>query len=82
MTAPAYAELAVQTCFSFLRGASLAEELPIQAADLGLSAIAVTDRNTLAGVVRVHAKAKEIGLRCVIGARLCNKLICPSTDCR
>ncbi len=70
MTGATYAELAVQTCFSFLRGASLPDELVVEAADLGLAAIAVTDRNTLSGVVRVHAKAKQIGLRCVIGARL------------
>ncbi|MEQ9314651.1 MAG: PHP domain-containing protein, partial [Henriciella sp.] len=58
-----YAELAVTTNFSFLRGASHAEELVLQAAGLGLSAIGVADRNTLAGVVRAHLAAKEHGLR-------------------
>ncbi len=66
----AYAELQVTTNFSFLRGASHPPELALAAAALGHAAIAVTDRNTLAGVVRAHAAAKEIGLRFVVGARL------------
>ena len=66
----AYAELAVATCFSFLRGASYPGELVAQAKALGHAAIAVTDRNTLAGVVRAHAEARAWGLRLVIGARL------------
>src|SRR5437868_2088057 len=49
---PPYCELAVATCFSFLRGASYPGELVQAAAELGHAAIAVTDRNTLAGVVR------------------------------
>ncbi len=65
-----YAELAVTTNFSFLRGASYAEELVRQAASLGLSGIGVADRNTLAGVVRAHMAAKEVGLRLLVGARL------------
>jgi error-prone DNA polymerase len=55
-----FAELAVTTNFSFLRGASHPEELVRQAAELGLAAIAVTDRNTLAGVVRGHVMAKQL----------------------
>ena len=65
-----YTELQVTTPFSFLRGASHAEELVAQAKHLGLAGIGVTDRNSLAGVVRVHAAAKEAGLKCIIGARL------------
>ncbi|HVX37886.1 MAG TPA: error-prone DNA polymerase [Hyphomicrobium sp.] len=69
-----YAELQVTTNFSFLRGASHADELVEQAKALGLSAIAITDRNTLAGVVRAHVAAKDTKdggpLRLVIGARL------------
>ena len=68
--APSYAELAVTTNFSFLRGASHPEELVARAAALGLSAIAITDRNTLAGVVRAHQAAKEAGIRLIVGARL------------
>ncbi|MDF1794501.1 MAG: error-prone DNA polymerase [Thalassobaculaceae bacterium] len=67
---PRYAELQVTTNFSFLRGGSHGEELVEQAAALGLAAIAVTDRNTLAGVVRAHVAAKEVGVLLVIGARL------------
>ncbi len=65
-----YAELQVTTNFSFLRGASHGEELVAQAKALGLEAIAIADRNTLAGVVRAHVAAKDAGLRLVIGARL------------
>ncbi len=65
-----YTELQVTTPFSFLRGASHAEELVAQARHLGLAGLAVTDRNSLAGVVRMHAAAKEADLKCIIGARL------------
>jgi len=65
-----YAELQVTSNFSFLRGASHPEELAARAATLGLSAMALTDRNSLAGVVRAHGAAKEAGLRFVVGARL------------
>lgn len=65
-----YAELAVMTNFSFLRGASHAAELIHQAADLGIAAIGIADRNTLAGVVRAHVAAKEAGLRLLVGSRL------------
>ncbi len=65
-----FAELAVTTNFSFLRGASHPEELAFAAAALGLAGIAVTDRNTLAGVVRGHLAAKEAGLHYAVGCRL------------
>ena len=65
-----YAELQVTTNFSFLRGASHAEELVAQASALGIKAIGIADHNTLAGVVRAHVAAKEAGLRVLIGARL------------
>ena len=67
---PAYAELGVTSNFSFLRGASHPEELVEQAKTLGLSAIGIADRNTLAGVVRAQSAAKEVGLPLLIGARL------------
>ena len=66
----AYAELQCTSNFSFLRGASQPEELASQAKHLGLAALAVTDRNTLAGVVRAHGAAKDAGLQFVVGARL------------
>src|SRR6476659_3996175 len=66
-----YAELDVTTNFSFLRGGSHAEELVATARALGLAAIAVTDRNTLAGVVRAHLAAREVGgIKFIVGARL------------
>ena len=66
----AYAELQVTSNFSFLRGGSHPEELVLRAAELGHRAIALTDRNTLAGVVRGHVAAKQAGIRFVVGARL------------
>ncbi|HEY8958702.1 PHP domain-containing protein, partial [Chitinophaga sp.] len=58
-----YTELHVTTNFSFLRGASHPEELVEQAAILGYREIAITDRNSLAGIVRAHAAAKIHGIR-------------------
>jgi len=65
-----YAELSVTTNFSFLHGASHAEELVLTAKQLGHVAIGVADHNTLAGVVRAHIAAKEAGLPLLVGARL------------
>jgi error-prone DNA polymerase len=65
-----FAELCVTTNFSFLRGGSHAEELVLAAKAHGLAAIGVADRNTLAGVVRAHAAAKEHGIGLLVGARL------------
>ncbi len=65
-----YTELQVTTNFSFLRGASHPEELVQQAATLGYLAIAITDRNTFAGIVRAHAAAKKIGIRIIVGCKL------------
>ncbi len=66
----AYAELQVSSNYSFLRGASHPEELVRRAAELGYAAIAITDRNTLSGVVRAHGAAKETGIKLVVGTRL------------
>jgi len=63
-----YAELHALSNFSFLRGASHPEELVDRAKHLGYSALALTDECSLAGVVRAHAAAKEIGLPLIIGA--------------
>lgn len=65
-----YAELQVTTNFTFLRGASHPAELVERAAGLGHAAIAITDRNTLAGVVRAHAAAKKLDFPLIVGARL------------
>ena len=65
-----YAELVCCTNFSFLRGASHAEELVRKAVELGLTALAITDWHSLAGVVRAHEAAKDYGLKLLIGARV------------
>jgi len=65
-----YAELHCLSNFSFLRGASHPEELIARAAELGYEALAITDRNSLAGVVRAHLAAKEHGLRLIVGAEI------------
>ena len=65
-----YAELAAISNFSFLRGGSHPDELVSQAAALGLSAIALADWNSLAGIVRAHVQAKELGVKFIPGARL------------
>ena len=65
-----YAELQVTTHFSFLRGASSCEELFAQAALLGLPALGIADRHSLAGIVRAHEAAKPTGVRLVVGCRL------------
>jgi error-prone DNA polymerase len=67
---PRYTELQVTSHFSFLRGASSCEELFAQAALLGIEALAVVDRNSLAGIVRAHEAAKATGVRLVVGCRL------------
>ncbi|HZW12554.1 MAG TPA: error-prone DNA polymerase [Noviherbaspirillum sp.] len=66
---PAYAELQCVSNFTFLRGASHAEELTMRAARLGYSALAITDECSLAGVVRAHVEAKQLGLHLIIGSQ-------------
>ncbi|MCL2717115.1 MAG: PHP domain-containing protein, partial [Alphaproteobacteria bacterium] len=69
-----YAEIAVTTSFSFLRGASNPQDYVRQAAELGLHAIGIADRNTLSGVVRAYKELENPDLahkpRLLIGARL------------
>ncbi len=79
-----YAELQTTSNFSFLRGASHPQELVATASLCGLSAIAMTDRNTLAGVVRGYMAAKDAGIPFVVGCRLDLEdgpsLLCYPTD--
>jgi error-prone DNA polymerase len=65
-----YVELQLTTNYSFLRGASHVEELVETAANLGYPAIGVTDRNSVAGMVRAFQRCREAGLRLVPGCRL------------
>jgi len=65
-----YAELQVTTHFSFLRGASSADDLFATARNLGIDAIGVVDRNSLAGIVRALEASRATGVRLVVGCRL------------
>ncbi|WP_134089837.1 error-prone DNA polymerase [Olivibacter sp. XZL3] len=65
-----YTELQVTTNFSFLRGASHPEELVERAAALGYEALAITDRNSFAGIVRAHVAAKKYGVRFIPACRI------------
>jgi error-prone DNA polymerase len=65
-----YTELQTTTNFTFLRGASHPEEIVNQAAAYNYSAIAITDRNTLAGIVRGHAAAKKSNIKFIPACRL------------
>jgi error-prone DNA polymerase len=66
----AYAELAVTTNFSFLRGASHPQEMVATADALGLAAIGIADRNSFAGVVRAYDEAKKRKVKLLVGTRL------------
>ncbi|HUG73891.1 MAG TPA: PHP domain-containing protein, partial [Steroidobacteraceae bacterium] len=65
---PDYAELHALSNFSFLRGASHAAELIDRAHALGYRALALTDECSMAGVVRAHMRAKELGLPLIVGS--------------
>ncbi|WP_421941046.1 error-prone DNA polymerase [Pedobacter sp.] len=66
----AYSELQITSNFSFLRGASHAHELVEQAEIFGYKKIAITDRNTLAGIVRAHAACREKNIKLIPACRL------------
>jgi error-prone DNA polymerase len=65
---PNYAELHCLSCYSFLRGASHPHELVERAAKLGYSALAITDECSLAGIVKAHVAAKEVGVQLIVGS--------------
>jgi error-prone DNA polymerase len=65
-----YAELAVTTNFSFLRGASHPQEMVARADELGLAAIGIADRNSFTGVVRAYGEAKKRKIKFLAGTRL------------
>src|SRR5574340_989394 len=67
---PPYAELHCLSNFTFLRGASHAEELVARAHELGYAALAITDECSLAGIVRAHVAAKEVGLKLIVGSEI------------
>ena len=65
-----YAELICRSNFSFLQGASHPEELVTRAAELGLSALALTDQDGLYGVVKAYLQARALGLKLLVASRL------------
>ena len=84
-----FAELIAATNYSFLHGASHPHEIVEQAAGLGLAAIGIADRNTMAGVVRAHVAARDLAekgtrIRLVVGTRLVTtdgfEAVCHPTD--
>ena len=81
-----YAELQVYSYYSFLRGASSPEELVLTAAKLGLRAIALTDYNSVSGIVRAHKTAKKVGIQFIPAVRFEIKgalsILCYPTDRR
>jgi len=65
-----YVELHARSACSFLRGASHPEALVARAAELGIGTLAVCDRDGVYGSARVHARARENGVRAIVGAEL------------
>jgi error-prone DNA polymerase len=65
-----YAELHAHTNFSFLNGASHPHDLVARAADLGYTALAVTDHDGFRGAAKVHVAAREVGLPIVYGTEV------------
>ena len=65
-----YTPLWCKSHYSFLEGASHPEELVKQAHQLDLPAIAITDRDGVYGIVRAHVKARELGVKLIIGSQI------------
>ena len=70
MIGVSYVPLLCKSNYSFLEGASHPEELVDAAQDLGLSALALTDRDGVYGIVEAHVKAQECGVKLLIGAEM------------
>jgi error-prone DNA polymerase len=70
MSDPAYIELHSRSAFSFLRGASFPEHLAETAVELGMPAMALCDRNGVYGAPRFYSKAKESGIRPIVGSEI------------
>lgn len=68
--APRYVELRARSAFSFLRGASLPEDLAQRAAELGYTAMALGDLGGVYGVPRFHFAARELGLKAIVAGDL------------
>jgi error-prone DNA polymerase len=70
MASPSYIELHARSAFSFLRGGSFPEHLAEAAAESGIPAMALCDRNGVYGAPRFFAKAGEVGMRAIVGAEV------------
>ena len=70
ITGTEYAPLWCKSNYSFLEGASHPDELVEEAHSLGVRALALTDRDGVYGVVRAHTKARELGLKLIVGAQM------------
>jgi error-prone DNA polymerase len=70
MNNPEYVELRAQSAFSFLHGSSLPEDLVDRAAELGLGALALADRDGLYGAPRFYQRAVKHGIHAMVGADL------------
>jgi DNA polymerase III alpha subunit len=68
--APQYAELHAHTNFSLLDGTSDPEAMVVQAASLGLKALAITDHDSISGIVRFASEAKRRNVHAIIGVEL------------
>ncbi|HEX5136261.1 MAG TPA: error-prone DNA polymerase [Planctomycetota bacterium] len=67
---PTYVPLWCKSNFSFLEGASHPSELVERAHHLGIDHLALTDRDGVYGIVRAHVRARELGVRLIIGAQV------------
>ena len=65
-----YVELHCHSCFSFREGASTPLELVLRASELGYSALALTDHDSLAGAMEFARDAKDQQVKAIIGAEL------------
>ena len=61
-----FAELHTKSHYTFLTGASSPEELVYQAAELGYSAIAITDECSFAGLVKAYKASEECGIKLIV----------------
>jgi error-prone DNA polymerase len=65
-----YSELHARSAFSFLEGASNPEELVAAAAEYGVPAVALLDRNGVYGSPRFHLAAKKVGVAAIVGSEI------------
>ena len=70
MSSTGYVELRCRSAFSFLRGASLPEDLVERAAALGHDALALSDRHGVYGAPRFFTAARRAGVRALVGAEV------------